>query len=195
MKPAITGFILAGGRARRMSEADKGLVLLEGIPLYQHIVKRLSPQVDSVMIGANRNIEDYQKSELKVVADTLPGFCGPLAGMLAGLLHAPTEWMVFAPCDTPDLPDDLVLRLWQQKENTLAAYACDAQRSHPTCALLHISLATEISDFLGSGQRKLILLMEKIAAKAVLFPNTEAFHNLNTLEDCQQWERNKQVEK
>lgn len=95
--PTLTGAILSGGQATRMGGLDKGLVTLGKIPLYQHVLQRLQPQVSGVIISANRNIEEYQKSGYPVLSDSISGFKGPLAGILTVLEHSPTEWVLFAP--------------------------------------------------------------------------------------------------
>ena len=114
MKPTrehITGLLLAGGRGMRMGGADKGLQLLHDEPLAAHVLKRLAPQTGALLISANRHPEAYSALGAPfgatVVADTLAGFPGPLAGLLTGLRAAGTAYVLSAPCDSPWLPDDL----------------------------------------------------------------------------------------
>ncbi|MFJ3269160.1 molybdenum cofactor guanylyltransferase MobA [Serratia liquefaciens] len=188
MHEEITGIILAGGRATRMGGEDKGLVPVAGIPLYQYVLARLRPQVGPIAINANRNQARYRESGLPIIGDLIPDFSGPLAGMLAGLKYATTEWVAFVPCDVPDFPATLIEKLWQQKGSAIAAYASDGERAHPTLALLHTSLATPLEDYLARGERKLMLFLDAARAQQVEFKGQQsAFHNLNTLEDCQRW--------
>lgn len=190
MHKEITGVILAGGRSTRMAGEDKGLIQLGDKALYQHVLARLTPQVGNLIISANRNQQRYRESGLPVVSDLTAGFPGPLAGILAGLHYTNTEWIVCAPCDVPELPHNLVEQLWQHKGTALAAYASDGERAHPTLALLHTSLLGNLTDYLASGERKLLLFMAAIGAQQVVFNNQQqAFRNLNTPEDCQQWLR------
>lgn len=192
MHADITGVILAGGQSTRMNGNDKGLVRVAGKALYQHVLSRLAPQVAQIFISANRHLQGYQESGLPIITDLSADFPGPLAGMLAGLTHAQTEWIVFAPCDVPDFPLNLVEQLWLHKGDALAAYASDGERTHPTFALLHKSVVPDLTDYLASGQRKLMLFMAAITAQPVLFNGQqEAFHNLNTPEECLQWEEKK----
>lgn len=107
----ITGLVLAGGEGRRMGGIDKGLLALGDVPLARRAAQRLSPQVGGVMISANRNLDEYEGWGFPVHADTVPGSLGPLAGLLAGLTHCPTPWLVSVPCDVPGFPVDLVARL------------------------------------------------------------------------------------
>ena len=192
MHDEITGIILAGGRATRMGGEDKGLIQIAGIPLYQYVLFRLRPQVGQIAISANRNQARYGESGLPIVSDLTPDFSGPLAGMLAGLKHATTEWVVFVPCDVPDFPATLVDQLWQQKGNSLAAYTSDGERAHPTLALLHTSLAPQLKEYLARGERKLMLFLDSAGARQIVFSGHQtAFHNLNTREDCLRWQQEK----
>lgn len=194
MHEEITGIILAGGRATRMGGEDKGLVSVAGIPLYQYVLARLRPQVGPIAINANRNQARYRESGLPIISDLTPDFSGPLAGMLAGLKHATTEWVAFVPCDVPDFPATLIDKLWQHKGSAIAAYASDGERAHPTLALLHTSLATPLEDYLARGERKLMLFLDAAGAHQVAFKGQQsAFHNLNTLEDCQRWVKEKGI--
>ncbi|TQI78014.1 molybdenum cofactor guanylyltransferase [Serratia fonticola] len=188
MHAEITGVILAGGRSSRMGGKDKGLVQLGEKSLYQHVLSRLAPQVSQIIISANRNLSCYQESGLPVVTDLTADYSGPLAGILSGLTNAGTEWIVCAPCDVPNVPHNLVERLWLHKGDALAAYASDGEREHPTFALLHRSLTAELTRYLARGERKLMLFMAAVNAQQVVFSGQkEAFRNLNTPEDCQQW--------
>lgn len=191
IKADITGVILAGGQSTRMAGNDKGLIIVNQSPLYRYVLDRLSPQVDAVIINANRNIDRYRKSGLRVVGDTLPDYPGPLAGMLAGLQAAPTQWVVFAPCDVPVFPLDLVQRLWHGKREAPAAFASSGGRDHPAFALLHRALIAPLETFLKQGERKVMLFFSRIGAEKVIFPvNPPHFHNLNTPLDVQNWARN-----
>ena len=111
----VTGIVLAGGLGRRMGDTvdgvDKGLLSLSGKPLVAHVIERLVPQVDVLLVNANRNADSYAQFGCQVVPDVIGGFAGPLAGLHAGMLAAATEWVVTAPCDSPLLPPNLVERL------------------------------------------------------------------------------------
>ncbi|GAB7198484.1 hypothetical protein OS11_47670 [Dickeya oryzae] len=113
-----------------------------------------------------------------------------------GLSVANTEWVVFAPCDVPALPCDLVSRLRQScgnqfSGNHCAAYATDGEREHPTLLLIHTSLTGELESYLNRGDRKLMLFLEQVGAKAVSFADQPlSFRNLNTPEDLAHWQGN-----
>ena len=107
----ITGLILAGGMGRRMGGADKGLLLLHGRPLAALSLERLRPQVGSLFISANRNLDIYAALGPEVLPYLLPDYPGPLAGIHAALSRIETPWLATCPCDSPYLPSDLVERL------------------------------------------------------------------------------------
>lgn len=185
----ITGVILAGGRATRMGGHDKGLIALNGEPLYLHVLSRLKAQVNEVMISANRNQTMYAQSGCRIISDVDTSFPGPLAGILSGLHASPSEWVAFVPCDVPALPCDLVNRLWQAREEANAAYATDGERPHPTLVLINKNLIESLEAYLHLGNRKLMLFMEQVGANAVSFSDQpEAFRNMNSPEDLSNWE-------
>jgi len=150
---AIAGAILAGGLSRRMGGGDKGLLLWQGRSLIEHVALRLRPQVSRLVLNANGDPGRFASFGLPVVADDLPGFPGPLAGVLAVLEHfrAGTETHVMVvPCDAPQLPADLVARLaaaWQAA-GALGALAVSAGRRHPAVALWPVALAPALRDAL-----------------------------------------------
>src|ERR671926_1083594 len=108
---AVSGIVLAGGLGRRMGGVDKGLQPLHGRPMIAHVLERLGPQVDDIVINANQNLERYGAFGHRVVKDEISGFAGPLAGLHAGLAAISQPLAVTVPCDSPFLPSDLVARL------------------------------------------------------------------------------------
>lgn len=185
-KSQVTGVVLAGGKASRMGGKDKGLMLLDGKPLWQHVSDRLHPQVSSVVISANRNLNTYQESGLPVISDTLSDFPGPLAGMLSVMQQLPDEWFLFCPCDTPFIPVDLFTRLDIDRFQAPVVWVHDGDRDHPAVALAHRSLASKISDYLIRGDRRVMVFMREVGGHSVDFSDIKsAFRNINTLEDLQ----------
>ena len=108
-KSNITGLILAGGQARRMGGVDKGLLDFKNQAMILHVINRLSPQVETLLINANREIEAYERFGLHVISDQIRDFAGPLAGLHAGMQATKTEFVLSVPCDSPLLPDDLAI--------------------------------------------------------------------------------------
>ncbi|WP_322056582.1 molybdenum cofactor guanylyltransferase MobA [Paraburkholderia sp. J63] len=197
---ALTGLVLAGGRGQRMGGVDKGLQRLQGKPLAAHVLARLAPQVGALAISANRNREIYAELgapwQTAVIADTLPHYPGPLAGLLAGLRAARTEWLLSAPCDSPWLPADLGARLAEaaRAQGTLVATASTANAAgevslHPVFALVHTSLADDLAAFLDAGERKVRAWYARHTAAEVAFADERAFYNVNSLQELADLDR------
>ncbi|EIF30237.1 molybdopterin-guanine dinucleotide biosynthesis protein A, proteobacterial [Burkholderia sp. Ch1-1] len=203
MKPTrehITGLLLAGGRGTRMGGADKGLQTLHGTPLAAHVLKRLAPQTGTLLISANRHLEAYTALGARfgatVVADTLAGFPGPLAGLLAGLRAAGTGYVLSAPCDSPWLPAELAQRLAHALDSNGADIAMvsttDAHGQvslHPVFALLRRDLADDLSAFLEAGERKVRAWYARHKTVEVVFTDERAFYNINSLQELADLER------
>ena len=188
----ITGVILAGGQGRRMGSVDKGLVALRGKPMVAHVIERLGPQVDELIINANQNAERYAAFGHPVFPDDIGGFAGPLAGLHAALGRAQHPLVATAPCDSPFLPDDLVARLHQ------ALVAADAQlavartfdQPHPVFCLCRRELRPHLDAFLAGGGRKIDWWYASLKVVEVPFDDEEAaFRNINTRDELGQLER------
>lgn len=184
MAESLHALVLAGGRGSRMGGVDKGLQLLHGRPLVAHVIERLAPQADRLLISANRHADVYAALGHPVLADP-PGlaFAGPLAGMLAGLQTLPDDaWLLTAPCDCPWLPPDLAERLRQAAQPHGLAFA-QAGREHPTHALLHARLRKQLADYLQSGGRAVLRWMRSLPHGVAHFDDEAAFANFNHLAD------------
>ncbi len=178
--------ILAGGQASRMGGKDKGLVELNGRPLVQYVMDKLSTQTDSIVINANRNIERYQEFAA-VVSDSFPDYPGPLGGIHAGLQAANTDWVGFVPCDSPQINGDLVERFCSQvKEDSDILVAHDGEFKQPVFTLFHKRVLPKLEAFLQRGDRKIILLYKDCVTEFVDFSDSpNCFVNLNTPEELQ----------
>lgn len=189
-RETISGVILAGGRSSRMGGQDKAQMRLQGKPLWQHVWQRLAPQVQDVSISANRNLECYQQSHLRIISDTLPDYPGPLAGMLSAFQQINCPWIAFSACDTPFIPEDYVIRLWQQKRQAPAVWVRSHERDHPALSLIHRGVVPELTRYLASGERRVIYFLQHIGGLAVPFhDNEQAFVNINTPEELLHYER------
>ncbi|MCT4709862.1 molybdenum cofactor guanylyltransferase MobA [Enterobacteriaceae bacterium H11S18] len=185
----VTGVILAGGRATRMGGQDKGLIKLNGLPLFEHIVRKLTPQVGKVVISANRNIEKYQKLGHEVLSDSLPDYPGPLAGMLSAMQQLDAEWFLFCPCDTPNIPENLARQLWASRGQFSALWVNDGERDHPTLALVHRNIAPALENYLAAGERRVMVFLKEADGHAVPFPGQQQnFANVNSPQDLALWE-------
>jgi len=184
----ITGVILAGGRATRMGGRDKGLLPLNGLPMIQYVLKTLTPQVDEVLVNANRHLDEYGQFGHKVVTDEPAEFSGPLAGMAAALHNSQSDYVLSVPCDGPWVPPDLAQRLLAglQQQGSKIAAAHDGQRLQPVFALIHRGLLPALEDYLAAGDRKLGLWVRQQQAALVDFSDQpEAFFNVNSPEELE----------
>ena len=199
-RDAITGIVLAGGLGRRMSDdgrgTDKGLRPFRGRPMAAHAIGRLAPQVGSVAINANRNLDAWRAFGLPVFADELDGYAGPLAGLHAAMAQAATPWLATVPCDSPFLPADLVVRLARGAASAGAriAIARTGEQPQPVFMLVERSLRPELEAFLASGRRRIDAWTAPLGAVEVSFDDETAFRNINTADELALWEHDSPAE-
>lgn len=192
----ITGVVLAGGRGSRMGGVDKGMQLHGGLPLAQHSLRRLQAQVGTVLLNANRNLDLYRSFGAPVVTDTIADFAGPLAGFIAAMENCHTPYLVTVPCDTPQFPADLVVRLAQAMAHgsadiamasakETAADGAPAWYRQPVFCLIKISLLPSLRAFVAEGGRKIGAWTAQQHTVQVPFDEPGAFANVNTLAQLQ----------
>ena len=190
--PSITGVILAGGQARRMGGEDKGLILFKHKPLIEHVITALKPQLDTIVINANRNIERYQQFGLPVISDRLEDFCGPLAGMLSTMQSTDTGYILTVPCDAPIISPHYRQRMMETLfyEQAEIAVAYDGQRLQPVFSLIPTRLQDDLSQFLAQGNRKIDLWFEQYKLAIVDFSDQpESFTNVNSPDDINRYQK------
>ena len=192
------GVILAGGLARRMGGGDKPLVAIGGRPMLDRVIERLAPQVDRLVINANGDPARFARYGLPVVPDTISGFAGPLAGILAGLRwaeanipDAPAVLSVAA--DTPFFPADLAARLGAAAREGTIVLAASAEGVHPVFGLWPVALADDLEAFLAAGENpKILAFVDRHARADVMFeplavpgcPAVDPFFNVNTPDEA-----------
>jgi len=210
---AITGVILAGGRARRLGGLDKGLMDYAGRPLVEWVIAALRPQVRTLIINANRNLERYRAYGWPVVTDRMADFQGPLAGIASALAAAETPYILTLPCDGPRPPADLGRRLCEalvtpttqigdssgpliaaardQASSAAAAapaeiaVASDGGRLQPVHALIPTCLASSLDAFLAGGERRVHRWYARHRTAIADFSDQpDAFANINVEEDA-----------
>jgi len=189
---AVTAVILAGGQGSRMGGVDKGWVQLKGEPLVQHVIRAIEPQVDRLIINANRNLERYRELGFAVVSDSLVGFQGPLAGFLAAMTQIEAGEILTLPCDGPSVPGDLVERLAsaRRRDRSDIAVAHDGKRLQPVYALLTVRLRQSLQDYLAAGDRKIDRWYVQHSVSYVDFSDApETFININTPDDRERLEK------
>lgn len=189
------GVILAGGQATRMGGGDKGLLRLGSGCLLEHVIDRLGPQVAGLALNANGDPARFDRFGLPVLADSIDGFAGPLAGVLAGMDWAASqgaETIVTAAADTPFFPADLVPRLLLASEGMIHPLVLsatpDPERGpvrHPTFGLWPVFLRDDLRAALQDGVRKVVVWTERHSGREALFPVSrfDPFFNVNTPED------------
>ncbi|MHC8440932.1 MAG: molybdenum cofactor guanylyltransferase MobA [Candidatus Eutrophobiaceae bacterium] len=185
-KAQITAVVLAGGKGRRLSGADKGLVKLAGRPLIDYILDALKPQCAAYLINANRNLATYAEWGYPVVPDAMQGFEGPLAGMATAMQKATTPLLLCVPCDSPFLCPDLAVRLHECLESAgkHIAVAHDGKRLQPVFCLLRRCLLPQLQAWLAAGNRKLDTWYAEVSyAQANFSDQPDMFINLNRPED------------
>jgi molybdenum cofactor guanylyltransferase len=197
--PPTLGLVLAGGLARRMGGGDKTLQEIGGIPILARVLSRFRPQCSQVILNANGDPARFTRFGLPVVADDVPDFAGPLAGILAGLnwavRQAPDiEWMASVPGDCPFLPRDLVARLHTARIAAGTALACAKSGGwrHPVAALWPINLRDDLRRALREeGLHKIEIWTARHGVAVAEWPDypIDPFFNVNRPQDLAEAER------
>ena len=191
----VVGLLLAGGQSRRMGGGDKALRPLGGIPLIDRVIERLRPQVNALVLNVNGDPARFARLGLPVAADSVPGFAGPLAGVLAGLDWAFSHrsdcpYVVSVATDAPFLPIDLVTRLARGLDEASADIACAASggRAHPVFGLWPVRLRYDLRRALvDQAIRKVDLWTARHRLTTVPFADhpVDPFFNANRPEDLE----------
>lgn len=186
----ISAVILSGGKATRMGGMDKGLIPLAGRPMISHVIDRIAPQVDELLISANRELARYQQFNLPILSDQHAGFIGPLAGVQLGLKNAKHDYVLTVPCDAPLVDPKLATTLLAallEKDADIAVAKSDGH-VHPVFCLCKKSALTTLETFIEKGERKVNRWQKTLNYIEVNMsdPNadgiTESFMNINTSE-------------
>jgi len=198
-RPAVAGVLLAGGLSRRMGGGDKPLKPLKGQTILAHVIARVKPQVQALVLNANGEPSRFTAFGLPVAPDVVEGFAGPLAGVLTGLEwaaeHAPEcPWLASFATDAPFLPADLVARLLEAIERDGADLACAASggRHHPVFGLWPVRLKDELRHALiDEGVRKVDVFTARYRLAVADFAGEpyDPFFNANAPEDLEEAER------
>jgi molybdopterin-guanine dinucleotide biosynthesis protein A len=186
--PNAIWVILAGGRATRMGGQDKGLVTLNQKPLIEYVYECLDQQGAKIAINANRNLTIYNQYG-EVFKDDISDFPGPLGGMQAALTHLEQDWIGFVPCDCPNLPKNLLQKMYKAiDKETEILVAHDGANMQPVVTMLHKKVLARLNDFLKNGDRKIVLLYQICNTKMVDFTQEkDCFINLNTPDELKKY--------
>jgi len=207
-KDNVTAVILAGGKGRRLDGQDKGLVELNDIPLIEYVLERITPQVNTLIINANRNQAHYEKYGYSVISDHLSDFQGPLAGVVAAMTAVNTSYLLTLPCDAPFIPHDLVDRMLSQlamqfpanhskdvqtkdvqTKKEMIVVAHDGKQLQTVHALIPVALLQSLQTFLHTDQRKVEDWYQQHELLITDFSDIpHAFVNINTQKQRQEIE-------
>jgi molybdopterin-guanine dinucleotide biosynthesis protein A len=193
------GLVLAGGLARRMGGGDKARIRIGGKTILERLLTRLTPQCSGVILNANGDLARFADTGLRVVADSIPDFAGPLAGILAGLDWAAANVpgiadIVSVPGDCPFLPPDLVERLSAARQAAGAPLACarSGDWRHPVVGLWRVALRDDLRKALvEEGLHKIEIWTARHGVALADWPATpvDPFFNVNTPDDAAEAER------
>jgi molybdopterin-guanine dinucleotide biosynthesis protein A len=185
-KSTIAGVVLAGGRAMRMDNQDKGLIHFKNRPLIAYALEALSFVSQQTFINANRNLIDYEAFGHLVITDQTDSYDGPLAGILTTLIHADAELLLVMPCDTPYFKAEHLQRLLtiRAEHDADISIAFDGEQLHPLFLALKTSLTENLRDYLASGQRKVGDWLKPLNSVYVDFSHEPSiFININSSDE------------
>ncbi|MGP0093734.1 MAG: molybdenum cofactor guanylyltransferase MobA [Xanthobacteraceae bacterium] len=199
MTTPTLGLVLAGGLARRMGGGDKALIRISGTTILERVLDRLGPRCTRMALNANGDPARFASTGLPIIADDVPGFAGPLAGILAGLdwaaAHLPQiEWVVSVPGDCPFVPRDLVARLSAARIEANVPLACarSGEWRHPVAGLWPVRLRKDLRRALvDEGLRKIEVWTARYGVAVADWPTdpVDPFFNVNTPEDATEAQR------
>ena len=197
MSGPVIGVILNGGRAERMGGGDKALRTVGGTTILARVIARLRPQVDGLVLNANGDPARFAEFNLPVIADAVPDYAGPLAGVLAGMgwsaTHRGASAIVTVPADGPFVPRDLVARLKdaQARDHAEIVLAASGAQRYPVVGLWPVTLRTELREGLVEGVRKVDAWANRFRVAIADFPADpiDPFFNANTPEQLAEAER------
>ncbi len=182
--------LLAGGRGERLGGQDKGLLTVDGKTFVERLLLRFAPKVSEVLISANRYLDRYQQLaapwHAKVLQDDVQGFHGPLAGILTGLKHAHTDWVLMLPCDAQNLPSDVLEKICEQQQQTgaSAVFAAVDEQNQPLVCLLQRTLLESLEKKFVAGERSVVRWLQSIGAQCCAFDgDARQCWSVNTAED------------
>lgn len=178
MQNLITAVILAGGYATRMNGANKGLISFHNTPLITYVIQKITPQVDEVIINVNRDIDKFDAFGYSIITDTITdngSLIGPLAGFHAGLTVARNEYVLFVPCDMPNLPCNLVDRLFihLKSNNAEIAVVKAGDDVIPVVCICKKNVLPSLIAYINHGGRKVSTWQ-----KSCVYAEVDLTHNL-----------------
>ena len=193
-EPYTTAIILSGGAATRFDGVDKGLQQYKAKTLIEHVIERIEPQVNQLIICANRNIKHYERLGFKVVIDELDDYQGPMSGIYSAIksptIDAHSKQVLISSCDVPAIPRDIKSRLetgFLKKHHSNVAIAHDGTRRQNLHCLIKQQAWSSLIDFFENGGRAMHHWFNELSTTNVDFSNdAPSFVNINTAEQLMQ---------
>lgn len=180
----ITVSIQAGGRSRRMG-GDKGLQILKGKPLVQHVYERVADLADEIILTTN-NPQGYAFLGVRMIADEKPG-AGALHGLRTALQAAHGEHVLVVACDMPFLQPVLLAHLLENRARADVIVPVAGGYYEPMHAVYARSCLAPISESLAAGDNKVIAFFSQVSVLEIaeadlraLDPDLDSFRNINT---------------
>ena len=185
----IVGTVLAGGLSTRMNGPEKTLLAIGNTPLIERVVGRFAEQIAPLIISANGDPARFDWLKLPVISDTIEGFAGPLAGVLASMRwateHTNAEAVLSVAADTPFFPLNYSQKMLENAQPDTIRLANSNNRRHPVFGLWPVGLADQLEEFLAAGDRKVMMFVEQYANELIEFPcaDVDPFFNVNSPDD------------
>lgn len=182
----ITVGILAGGKATRMNNQDKGLVMFNGKYMIENIINAIEPYVKHITINANRNISKYKKLGYPVVQDFYEGYAGPLSGIYSILNVTNSKYLMILPCDSPLIEWKLIQEMYNEIKSSGVeiVVAHNTNRAQPVFMIIDTAVKDSIKEYIESGSRKIDFWYLEKNYKYIYFnENCDYFKNINTEEE------------
>ncbi len=174
--------ILAGGEGKRVGGVDKGLIQYKNRPLIEHVIDAINPQIDDLVISANRNTEHYRRYSKKIVSDKAEHYLGPLAGISAALPHCAHQRVLVVPCDTPFLPHNIIDQFLSKRDDA-DVYIAESKNKLQPVMLIHKKLCESINHALDAGELRLMFWVKKHQPEIIPFQDDAAFKSFNNSRD------------
>jgi len=178
----FSGIILAGGEGKRVGGIDKGLIEYRNKALIEHVIDAITPQIDDLVISANRNIERYKNYTQKVISDNSEQYLGPLAGISAALAHCAYDRVLVVPCDTPFLPTDIIAKFLSRRADS-HLYIAESKNKLQPIMLIHKKLQGSIKRALDENERRLMFWVKSQQPEIIRFQGETAFKSFNNTHD------------
>ncbi len=180
--------ILAGGKATRMNNQDKGLVNLKGKPFIERLIEIIKPHTSNIIINANRNISEYEKYNYPVIKDEMLNFQGPLSGIYTMLKASENKYLFTLPCDCPNFRWEVIETFLKNVNKKDLYIAHDHDRSQPVFTLISKSKLNSLRNFLENGERKIDAWYQQNDHEYIYFEKEKRFFdNINTLEQLKKY--------